>query len=291
VQRPGRETGGVSRSHVEAWARSLEAADAPAVTVARRLSAVSSRYAWLRQGDHVTGSPVEHITRPEVDQDTSATPGVTRHQAAALMAAADADPHPNAARTAAIVAVLLFTGMRVGELLGADVDDLGHNRGHHTLTVTRKGGKRAELALPAPATVRLDTYLETRGGLTTPPLPVTAAGRRLDPGTVWRLLRRLAGTSPPARAAARPAVRPRAAALLRHPLPRRRGEPARSARPTRSYRTPPPAATTDPAATSTAPPATPSPPTSPAAHPGVAGPARQVPTPSVPFCAILTLTA
>ena len=175
VQRAGRETTGVSRSHVEAWARSLEAAGAPATTVARRLSAVSSWYGWLLQGDHVTASPVEHVTRPEVDRDTSATPGMTRAQAAALMAAADTDPHDNAPRTAAIVAVLLYTGLRVGELLGADVDDLGHNRGHRTLTVTRKGGKRAELALPAPATARLDTYLTSRPDLgTPPPLPVTA---------------------------------------------------------------------------------------------------------------------
>jgi len=34
-------------------------------------------------------------------------------------------PALNAARTAAIVAVLLCTGIRVGELLAADVADLG----------------------------------------------------------------------------------------------------------------------------------------------------------------------
>ncbi len=211
VQCPGRETTGVSRSHVEAWVRSLEAAGAPSSTVARRLSAVSSWYGWLLQGDHVAGSPVEHVTRPEVDRDTSTTPGMTRAQTAALLAAADTDPHENAPRTAAIVAVLLYTGLRVGELLGANVDDLGHNRGHRTLTVTRKGGKRGELALPAPATARLDTYMTSRPDAGTPPLPVTAggagsrprrplittaAGRRVDPGTVWRLLRRLARTSP-----------------------------------------------------------------------------------------------
>jgi len=257
VQRAGRETTGVSRSHVEAWARSLEAAGAPATTVARRLSAVSSWYGWLLQGDHVTASPVEHVTRPEVDRDTSATPGMTRAQAAALMAAADTDPHDNAPRTAAIVAALLYTGLRIGELLGADVDDLGHNRGHRTLTVTRKGGKRAELALPAPATARLDTYLTSRPDLgTPPPLPVTAvtavsrprrplittaAGRRLDPGTVWRLLRRLARSNPPqleqlhARLSA-----PRPAALLRHLYLDAGREPPRPAGPARPHRPPAP---------------------------------------------------
>jgi integrase len=79
---------------------------------------------------------------------------MTRGQAAALMAAADGDPHRNAAGTAAVVAVLLYTGIRVGELLAADVADLGYDRGHRTLTVTRKGGKRAILALPAPPPAR-----------------------------------------------------------------------------------------------------------------------------------------
>jgi len=207
VRRPGREAGGVSRSHVEAFARGLEAGGAPPVTVARRLSAVASFYGWLRQAGYVETSPTDHVTRPAVDRDTSTTPGMTRAQAAALLAAADADPHPNAARTAAAVGVLLFTGIRVGELLSADTTDLGYDRGHRTISVTRKGGKRATLALPAPATGRLEAYLAGRGDLAAARLPVTpghagvvaarpliatSTGRRVDPGTVWRLLRRLA---------------------------------------------------------------------------------------------------
>jgi len=93
VGRPGREAGGVSRSHVEAWVRSLEAAGVPAVTVARRISAVSSWYLWLRQAEYVPFSPVADVVRPAVDRDSSSTPGMTRGQAAALLAAADADRH------------------------------------------------------------------------------------------------------------------------------------------------------------------------------------------------------
>jgi len=218
VQRPGRETGGVSRSHVEAWARMLEAAGAPAVTIARRISAVSSWYDWLRRAEYVTTSPVADVERPAVDRDTSTTPGLTRGQAAALLATADTDLWRTQLRTAAITAVLLYCGCRVGELLGADTSDLGHDRGHRTLTVVRKGGKRQPLALPAPAAARLDAYLAERqdldlagdlvaavpvpaglagaGGRTGRPLITTATGWRLDAGSVWRLLRRLARTTP-----------------------------------------------------------------------------------------------
>jgi len=48
---------------------------------------------------------------------------------------------PQALRTAAIVAILFYTGIRVGELVGADVDRLGHDRGHRVLRFTGKGDR------------------------------------------------------------------------------------------------------------------------------------------------------
>ena len=88
------------------WARHLEAAGVKDSTAARKLTAVSSFYSWcLRHGD-VRANPV---------------PGLTRDQAVALLEAADGDAGPQAARTAALVAALLYTGARVSELLGADI--------------------------------------------------------------------------------------------------------------------------------------------------------------------------
>jgi hypothetical protein len=42
------------------------------------------------------------------------------------------------------------------------VADLGHDRGHRILTVTRKGGHRVALVLPPATTAALDAYLTTR---------------------------------------------------------------------------------------------------------------------------------
>ena len=67
------------------------------------------------------------------------------------------------------MAVLLLTGARVSEITGADVEDLSTNRGHRVLWVTRKGGKRQALVLPAPAAERLDAYFATRPDMTTLP--------------------------------------------------------------------------------------------------------------------------
>jgi len=191
--------------HAAGWARRMEADGLAAATVGRRLAAVSSWYAWLARNGHAAGNPAEFLARPEVDQDTSSTPGLTRDQALGLLAAADRARGPQRARTAALVAVLLFTGARVSEVTGADIEDLGTDRGHRVLRVTRKGGRRQALGLPTPAAGRLDAYLAARpdteslpalagqpgASRARRPLFATQSGGRLFPADVWSLIRRL----------------------------------------------------------------------------------------------------
>jgi integrase/recombinase XerD len=164
------------------WARHLESAGTKNTTAARKLTAVSSFYTWCARRGRLPANPVAGLDRPAVDYDTSATPGLTRDQAVALLGAADADTGPQAARTAALVATLLFTGARVSELTGADIEDLGTDRGHRVLRVRRKGGKIQALALPAPAATRIETYLASRDDVTALPAipgPAAAARRRV----------------------------------------------------------------------------------------------------------------
>jgi MFS family permease len=44
---------------------------------------------------------------------------------------------------------LALLGLRVSEATGADIEHLGLERGHRTLTITRKGGKAVGLEEPA----------------------------------------------------------------------------------------------------------------------------------------------
>ena len=191
------------------WARHLEARRLAPATVARRLSCLASWYTWLVRGGHAAVHPAAYLARPDLDRDTSSTPGLTRDQALALIAAADRAAGPQRARTSALIAVLLLTGARISELTGADVDDLGTDRGHRVLWVTRKGGRRQALVVPPPAIERLDAYLAARGDLAglpavpgqrgAPPprrvLFATGGGRRLFPADLWHLIRRLAATA------------------------------------------------------------------------------------------------
>jgi len=197
---------GITRDHVALYARVLEAAGLPASTRARKLTAVSSWYAWLAEGGVIDVNPAAHVKRPKVDRQVSQTPGLTERQAVALLHAADSYRGESRLRTSALIAVMLYSGARVSEVLNADVEDLSMSQGHRVLWVTRKGGKRQSLLLTSPVTGRLDAYLASRGDMEALPavpgqpgaprprrvLFVTGQGRRLSRGNIWDLVRRLA---------------------------------------------------------------------------------------------------
>ena len=184
---------GVTGLHAARYARQLDAAGLSPASAARKLAAVSGWYAWLAQRGHIAASPAAGIARPRADPGSSPPPALTRDQALALIRAADTAPGPQRARTAALVAVLLFTGARVSEVIGADAGDLGTEQGHRVLRVTRANGRRQSLALPGPAASRIDAYLAGRPGLRgVPVLFATRTGGRLFAADVRQAVRRLA---------------------------------------------------------------------------------------------------
>ena len=184
---------GVTGLHVARYARQLETAGLSPASAARKLAAVSSWYAWLARRGHIPASPATAIIRPRTAPAAPPVPGLTQAQALKLLHTADQAPGHQRARTAALVALLLFTGARLSEIIGADISDLGTHQGDRVLWVTRGKGRRQGLPLPGPATTRLAAYLAGRpGSQDVPALFATETGRRLFPADVRRTVRRLA---------------------------------------------------------------------------------------------------
>ena len=160
----GRETEvlAAGRVHVDLWAATWLDAGAAASSVRRRLSALSSFYRYCAAHDLTGRIPTEGVARPVVDPDYTATVGLARDQARALVAAADADTGAQALRTAAVVRLLLHNALRVDEACAADVADLGEDSGHRVLRVVRKGGRKAKIPLTPATVVALEAYLADR---------------------------------------------------------------------------------------------------------------------------------
>jgi integrase/recombinase XerD len=107
-----------------------------------------------------------------VDYESHAT-ALDRNELGAILVAAGLGPPVEHA----LISLLALNGLRVSEAAGADIEHLGLERGHRTLTITRKGGKVVAILL-APRTARaIDLAIGERTG---GPVFLAADGRRLD---------------------------------------------------------------------------------------------------------------
>jgi len=117
------------RVHVDLWVAGQQDQGAEPASVRRRLSALSSFYRYCAAHDLTGQIPTAGVARPVVDPDYTATVGLTREQARALVTAADRDRGPQALRTAALIRLLLHNALRVDEACAADIADLGADAG------------------------------------------------------------------------------------------------------------------------------------------------------------------
>src|SRR6478735_12154354 len=109
---------------------------APA-TVVRRLSCLSGFYDYgLREVELLGYSPVANVRRPRVGED-SPTIGLDAAELDRLLTAAEHD----SPRSAALVSLLVYNGLRIAEALGSEVTSLTYQRGHRVLRIIRKGGR------------------------------------------------------------------------------------------------------------------------------------------------------
>jgi Phage integrase family len=89
----------------------------------------------------------------------------------------------------ALISLLALNGLRVSEATGADIEHLGLERRHRTLTITRKDGKVVAIPL-APRTARaIDLAIGER---TSGPVFLAADGKRLDRHGARRIIRKTA---------------------------------------------------------------------------------------------------
>lgn len=161
-------------------------------TLSRRATAARVFTAWLARtgrapndAGSALGSPRPHRTLPAVLRQDEAL-----HLVEAATRLAD-DGSPLGLRDVAMLELLYATGIRVGELVGLDLDDVDRDR--NVVRVLGKGRKERSVPFGRPAARALDFW--TRHGRPRllaegagPALFLGARGRRIDPRAVRRMV-------------------------------------------------------------------------------------------------------
>jgi integrase/recombinase XerD len=174
----------VRRSDIECFARDLEVKGRARSTVSRRLATISGLYKYAVEEDLLAHSPAAHVRRPRLVYESHAV-GLDRNEVGALLVAAGL----GTAAEHALISLLALNGLRVSEATGSDIEDLATQRGHRTLAIIRKGGKKVIIPL-APRTARaIDLAVGERCD---GPIFLTPHGDRLDRHGAGRIVKRVA---------------------------------------------------------------------------------------------------
>ncbi len=181
------------RSHL-ATLRTLGRARA---TLARRATSLRVFTAWLRRTGRSDVDAASLLANPSAHRELPVTLSATDMRAVLDAAAATiADDPTVGSRDLAMLEVLYATGIRVGELVGLDVDDVDRSR--RVVRVFGKGRKERTVPFGLPAQDAVDVWLARgRPALATsasgPALFLGVRGGRIDPRTVREIVHRRLG--------------------------------------------------------------------------------------------------
>jgi len=152
----------VARAHLIAWRKDLERRALAPSTVRRKLAALSSLFDYLCERNAVPHNPVDGVKRPKANHHEGLTPALGVAQARALL---EAPPEHTlkGQRDRAILATLLYHGLRRDELCTLRVRDLQQRDGVLHLRVEGKGDKIRFVPVAAKAVRLIQAYLEVAG--------------------------------------------------------------------------------------------------------------------------------
>ena len=108
--------------------KDLQSRELSPSSIRRKLSALSSLFDYLCERNAVAGNPVDGVKRPMANGNEGRTPALGDAQARKLLEAARG-AHLKGVRDRAILATLLYHGIRREELCGLRVKDMQSRQG------------------------------------------------------------------------------------------------------------------------------------------------------------------
>ncbi len=190
----GRPLEDVTENDLRHWVAALHRSDLKSSSIQRALSAVRALFRYLVDHHGFHGNPAAGVRAPKsprtlpkaIDPDTINTLFSTKTD------------DPLAIRDVAIAELLYSSGLRLAELVAANINDI--NQDDQTITVTGKGSKTRSVPVGRAALEAIALWLSHRpmGGETLThdsPLFVARGGKRISPRSVQVRLKHLAQVS------------------------------------------------------------------------------------------------
>ena len=175
-----------TRADVLAWRDALAASRRP-TTVQTYLIAVRMFFRWLVDEEIVRNNPADHVKAPKVSA-AHKRDYLTSSQCRKVLDGVDRQ------RDAAMIALMLTTGMRTIEVVRADVDDLRVVGDSTVLYLQGKGrDEKAEYVKVSPVVeMKLRGYLNARGAVQGEPLFTSSSNRNQGARMTTRSVSRIA---------------------------------------------------------------------------------------------------
>jgi site-specific recombinase XerC len=152
----------VTRAHLIAWRKDLEARNLAPASIRRKLAALASLFDYLCERNAVPHNPADGVKRPRANYHEGLTPALGDAQARALLNAPPEDTLKGQ-RDRAILATLLYHGLRREELCKLRVRDLQQREGILHFRIEGKGDKIRFLPVAAKAARLIQIYLDAAG--------------------------------------------------------------------------------------------------------------------------------
>ena len=151
----------VSLADLRAWLGVLSRRGAARASIARTSASLRTFFGWLERTGRISTDPSLRLTAPS--RHRTLPPVLAQRSATALLDVAEVaadDDDPIHLRNRAALELLYATGIRVGELVGLDVDDV--DLACDVLRVVGKGDKERRVPFGVPARQAVAEWL-TRG--------------------------------------------------------------------------------------------------------------------------------
>ncbi len=170
-------------AELRGWLADLSRGGSARSTIARRAAAARSFLRWATRTGRIADDPSLRLVAP---RRLTSLPAVLRQREATelldVAAVAADDDDPIHVRNRAVLELLYASGIRVGELVTLDLDDV--DLGRNVVRVMGKGGKERTVPFGLPARRAIEAWLDRRPALVRqtsgPALFLGRRGARVD---------------------------------------------------------------------------------------------------------------